>query len=265
MIKSECNQMGAQPPGELALVNTHSQAALLEGLADNLARGQGFSVATLNLDHIVKMRSNPSFRAAYEQHSHVVADGNPIVWLSRLAGNDIELVPGSELIQPLVEVALRQNVPIAMLGATQETLDATGSVLQDTFPDLQIVAKIAPPFGFDPDGDVAAACLEQINASGAGLCFLALGAPKQEQLAIRGATLAPDCGFVSIGAGLDFIAGHQTRAPRWARRIAMEWLWRLLSSPRRLAKRYWDCIAIMPGLAWRACRVRARTVPPGGK
>lgn len=262
---SECDQMTAQPPGELALVNTHSQAALLEGLSANLARGQGFSVATLNLDHIVKMRSNPSFRAAYEQHSHVVADGNPIVWLSRLAGNDIELVPGSELILPLVELASRQNVPVAMLGATQETLDATGRVLQDKFPNLQIVARIAPPFGFDPNGDMAAVCLEQINASGAGLCFLALGAPKQEQLAARGAALAPGCGFVSIGAGLDFIAGHQTRAPRWVRRIAMEWLWRMLSNPRRLAKRYWDCIVIMPRLVWRSGLVRTRTTPPGGK
>jgi UDP-N-acetyl-D-mannosaminuronic acid transferase (WecB/TagA/CpsF family) len=56
-------------------------------------------------------------------------------------------------------------------------------------------------------------------------------------------------GFVSIGAGLDFIAGFQTRAPLWVRRIAMEWLWRMLSDPRRLAKRYLDCALVLPDLA----------------
>ena len=85
--------------------------------------------------------------------------------------------------------------------------------------------------------------------------FLALGAPKQEILAARGLTLQPALGFVSIGAGLDFIAGAQTRAPLWVRRIAMEWAWRMASHPRRLARRYLDCAAILPGLtraAWTA-------------
>merc|ERR1712034_123912 len=102
--------------------------------------------------------------------------------------------------------------------------------------------------GYDPDGEAAAADLARLAGDGAGLCFLALGAPKQERLAARGRDLAPRTGFVSVGAGLDFIAGHQRRAPRWVRKLAMEWLWRMASNPRRLAGRYAACALTLPGL-----------------
>ena len=90
----------------LALVNFPTEAALLSDLEACLVRGQGFAIATLNLDHVVKLRRDPVFRAAYQAQSHVVADGNPIVWLSRLAGRrDVALVPGSELIAPVAALA----------------------------------------------------------------------------------------------------------------------------------------------------------------
>lgn len=66
-------------------------------------------------------------------------------------------------------------------------------------------------------------------------------------------------GFVSIGAGLDFLAGTQTRAPEWVRRYAVEWLWRALSSPKRLVPRYLQCLAILPGQVFAAMRQRFRT------
>lgn len=122
-----------------------------------------------------------------------------------------------------------------------------------------MVEPIAPPFGFDPQGADAVSHLETIRQSGAQLCFLALGAPKQEQLAIEGRERAPGCGFVSIGAGLDFIAGSQTRAPKWVRALALEWVWRMLSNPKRLAGRYWKCILIMPGLV-REARMTGRNL-----
>ncbi len=245
-------------PEPLSLVNVTTRAELEGKILAHFQDGRGFSLATLNLDHIVKMRQSPEFRRAYEAHSYVVADGNPIVWLSRLAGRSIELIPGSELIEPLSNLAAANNAPVAMLGATQEALDLAATRLEQANPGLVVCAKIAPPFGFDPNGADAAACLAEIDASGARICFLALGAPKQEVLAARGAELAPNCGFVSIGAGLDFIAGSQTRAPVWVRKLALEWVWRLLGNPGRLAGRYARCIMILPGLTWNALALRRK-------
>lgn len=243
-------------PGVLALVDVPTRAALLSGMEACLEGGQGFAVATLNLDHVVKLRRSPGFRRAYAAQTHVVADGNPVVWLSHLAGRrDVELVPGSELITPVVAMAARKGVPVALFGSTEPVLRAAAARLEADHPGLRVAACIAPPMGFDPESAAADGLLDEVAASGARICLLALGAPKQEMLAARGIARHPGLGFLSIGAGLDFIVGHQTRAPLWVRRIAMEWLWRMLSNPRRLAKRYFDCAVVLPGLALAARRI----------
>ncbi|GHD98591.1 hypothetical protein GCM10008024_02720 [Allgaiera indica] len=215
-------------------------------------------MATVNLDHLVKLRRDPAFRATYAAQTHVVADGNPIVWLQRLAGRPVELVTGSDLIDPLMAMAARDGVKVAFLGATDTVLARAAESLRARHPGLEVVARIAPPFGFDPTGPEADRMIDEIAAAGAQLCLLALGAPKQEILAARGHARHARLGFVSIGAGLDFIAGTQRRAPRWVRRIAMEWLWRMLTDWKRLAARYRDCGLILPGLAIRALRQRGK-------
>ncbi|WP_135502488.1 WecB/TagA/CpsF family glycosyltransferase [Roseovarius aestuariivivens] len=240
----------------LNLVNTSTQDALLADVKRCLEEKTGFTIATLNLDHIVKLRRDADFRAAYRRHSHVVADGNPIVWLRYLMGRPVELVPGSDLILPLARLAQETGTPVALIGSTEETLAQAAAKLEATVPGLRIVTQISPEFGFDVTGSQADDLLQQLKYSDARLVFLAFGAPKQEILAARGATILQDRGFVSIGAGLDFIAGGQRRAPEWMRRFALEWLWRVLSNPRRLLKRYAECFAILPSLVVLAVRSR---------
>lgn len=242
--------------GAAVRVNTVSADALLAAIEDRLRRGEGFAAATINLDHLTKLKTDAVFRDAYLRQSFVVADGNPIVWMSKLAGRPVELAPGSELVAPLVALAARLEAPVALFGATQGALEAAAAQMKADHPALQVAACIAPPFGFNPMGAPAAQMLGQVRDSGAKLCFLALGAPKQEVLAARALDLVPGCGFVSVGAGIDFVAGHQTRAPVWVRKIAMEWAWRLLSNPKRLAKRYALCFALLPGLIRDALRLR---------
>jgi len=234
--------------------------ALLADLEARFTGARGFSIATLNLDHAVKLARDPAFAAAYAAHSHVTADGNPVVWLSRLAGQgDVQLVPGSELITPVADLATRLGVPVGLFGATDASLGAAAEALQANHPGLQVAYCQAPPMGFDPDGEGAQAAIDAIRASGARVIFLALGAPKQERFAARAAAQLGDVGFLSIGAGLDFISGAQVRAPAWVRAIAAEWLWRLASNPARLAGRYGACIAVLPRLTWAALRARRRS------
>lgn len=235
-------------PGDAVVVNTTSRAALLAGIESRLAEGRGFTVATLNLDHVVKLRHDPAFRVAYARHSHVVADGNPIVWLNRIAGQRTELVPGSELVDPVAALAARTGSPVALVGGTGTALSAAAAELFRRHPELRITAQIAPPMGFDPTGPEADAVIAELRSSGARVCFLALGAPKQEIFAARAAAELPGVGFLSVGAGLDFLSGAQVRAPRWVRALAAEWLWRMVGNPRRLARRYGACLLILPGL-----------------
>lgn len=243
--------------GDTILAVTHPDlAALQSAVRARLAAGQGFALATINLDHLVKLGRSAAFRRAYAAQDMVVADGNPIVWLSRLAGKPVELLPGSDLVLPLVRDCAAAGRGLALVGATDAALIAAEARLLAEVPGLKVVLRHAPPMGFDPEGPAAAALLAKVAASGAGLCLIALGAPKQEMFAARGRSLAPGVGFASIGAGLDFLAGTQVRAPQWVRRFALEWLWRALSSPRRLIPRYAVCAAILPGQMLAALRQR---------
>lgn len=239
-------------------VNVPTSAALINDLAARMDRDAGFAVATLNLDHLVKLRTDAAFAKAYATHSHVTADGNPIVWLLRLVGENIELCPGSELVEPVTRLAAHKQVSIALLGSTQDTLEAATEHLKAIAPGLNVVSCLAPPMGFSPEGADADAFITELRASGAGLVFLALGAPKQELLAARICDALPGVGVLSIGAGLDFLAKTQTRAPTLVRRLALEWLWRLASNPARFWRRYAACIAILPGLVWGALRHRLK-------
>ena len=96
--------------------------------------------------------------------------------------------------------------------------------------------------------------IHRIRASGAKLCFVALGAPRQEVFAARCLDELKGTGMLCIGAALDFIAGTQRRAPSITQKIGLEWVWRMLNDPRRLAPRYARCIAVVP-------RLVARTIP----
>jgi N-acetylglucosaminyldiphosphoundecaprenol N-acetyl-beta-D-mannosaminyltransferase len=236
---------------------THADAgSVLDEVAQRLRAGNGFALATINLDHLVKLGTHASFRAAYALHDIVVADGNPIVWLSRLARRPVSLTTGSDLILPLVRVATQERRPVVLFGSSLAALEGAARALRQAVPEVVIAHTIAPELGFDPKGEAAKRALRQMAEDGPCLCLVALGAPKQEEFAALGRELAPQVGFASVGAGIDFLSGQQIRAPMWARRLALEWLWRAMQSPKRMVPRYLNCAAILPGQGWRAWQLR---------
>jgi exopolysaccharide biosynthesis WecB/TagA/CpsF family protein len=241
-------------------VNVPDWVVLERQISSRLRAGDGFSLATINLDHLVKLRQDQRFREAYAAQDLVIADGNPIVWMSKLAGRPVSLIPGSDAILPLVRIAAAHGKTLPLVGSTDDTLAAAKTYLEREVPGTRIVATIAPPMGFDPVGASADAVLDGLKAAGADMAFLALGAPKQELFAAYGRDKLSHVGFVSIGAGLDFFSGAQVRAPAWVRAIAMEWLWRALSQPARLVPRYAKCFGILPVELIHALQLRFSTL-----
>lgn len=237
-------------------VNVTDRTTLLAAVARRFVAREGFALATINLDHLVKLRASPAFRTIYAVRDFVVADGNPIVWLSRLARHPVELVPGSDMVIPLVRLAVQYNRRVALIGTTEQALRTAASELESKIPGLNVALTIAPTMGFDPSGAEAKAILARLAAADIGFCVLALPVGKQEVLSGLGRSLTPRTGFANFGAGLDFLAGSQTRAPRWMRMLAMEWLWRAISNPRRMLPRYAACFAILPGQIAAALKLR---------
>jgi len=216
------------------------------------------NVFTLNLDHVVKMRKDATFRGVYRRAGLITADGFPIVLACRLQGKRISRVAGSDLIAPISAEAARSGKSIYFFGSSLPVLTKASRLLHERNAGLTIAGVFAPPQGFDPTSEEARRCIATIGNSGADLCFVALGAPKQELFADHGKSLLPNISFVCIGGGLDFIAGAQVRAPHWMQRFGLEWLWRAASDPQRLLYRYILCAAALPGILARAALVPRR-------
>jgi N-acetylglucosaminyldiphosphoundecaprenol N-acetyl-beta-D-mannosaminyltransferase len=227
-------------------------------ICHNAGSGAAQNVFTLNLDHVVKMRRDATFRAAYRRAGLITADGFPIALACSLQGKRVSRVTGSDLIAPISAEASRSGKSIYLFGSSLQVLIEASRLLHERNAGLTIAGVFAPPQGFDPTSEDARRCIMTIGNSGADLCFVALGAPKQELFADRGKSLLPNISFVCIGAGLDFIAGAQVRAPLWMQRWGLEWLWRAASDPRRLLYRYLLCMATLPGILARAALVPRR-------
>jgi N-acetylglucosaminyldiphosphoundecaprenol N-acetyl-beta-D-mannosaminyltransferase len=221
-------------------------------ICHNAGSGAAQNVFTLNLDHVVKMRKDATFRAVYRRAGLITADGFPIVLACNLRGKRVSRVAGADLIAPISAEASRSGKSIYLFGSSLQVLIKASRLLHERNPGLTIAGIFAPPQGFDPTSEDARRCIATIGNSGADLCFVALGAPKQEVFADHGKSLLPNISFVCIGGGLDFIAGAQVRAPHWMQRWGLEWLWRAASDPRRLLHRYLLCMAALPGILARA-------------
>lgn len=235
-------------------VNIRSRAEAVEFISSRMRDNNGFCFATLNLDHVVKLRESSDFLKAYVRHDAVSADGFPIVWLGRMSGVSIYRTTGSDFIRPAVQVASNLNRSVCIVGTTIDSINQAETVLKSEFPNLKIAMKYSPRFGFDPRSDEAAEIVKSIIESESSLCLIALSPPKQEIFADFARGMAPHVGFISIGAGIDFISGKQNRAPKWMQNINLEWLWRLLSEPKRLSARYFKCLQILPHLMMSAAR-----------
>jgi N-acetylglucosaminyldiphosphoundecaprenol N-acetyl-beta-D-mannosaminyltransferase len=233
-------------------INVHSLPEAVSSIVDAAQHGDNFSVCTLNLDHVDKLQHHPEFLNAYRRARFVTADGFPIVALSRLAGSHIDRTTGADLVEPVCREAGNNGLPVFLLGSNESTLTMASQRLRRRYKRLDIVGCLAPGQHFEPYSGEADIAIDRIRRSGAKICFVALGAPRQELFAARCLDELTGTGMLCIGAALDFIAGTQTRAPGFSQRYGLEWAWRMMKSPRRLGPRYARCIGTVPQLVARS-------------
>jgi exopolysaccharide biosynthesis WecB/TagA/CpsF family protein len=231
-------------------VTTGSPDETIRIIIARAMKAESFTVNTLNLDHLVKLRRDVSFRAAYRHATIVTADGAPIVWLARRQGAIIQRTTGADLVGPLMLEAAEKQLPVYLFGTSDAVLRKCTTVLCElTGGTLNICGTFAPPQGFDCTGPAADAAIATIRAANARLVLVALGAPKQEIFAARALAAELGAGLICIGAALDFLVGAQKRAPRVLQTYGLEWAWRLATNPRRLAVRYAQCAVVLADLA----------------
>jgi exopolysaccharide biosynthesis WecB/TagA/CpsF family protein len=193
-------------------------------------------VVTPNVDHLIRYYEDASFRQHYRSAQYILMDSRfaaRLVYL--LKGVRLPVCTGSDLTANLLADVIKPADRIVMIGGSPEQAQqiATRYGLTD-------LRHHNPPMGFIQDPAAVEACLEFIERAGPfRFCFLAVGSPQQEILAQALKARGTARGLaLCIGASLNFITGHERRAPLWMQKMALEWLYRLLQNPKRLARRY---------------------------
>lgn len=190
-----------------------------------------------NVHTLVMARENEEYGKTLNDAAYTFPDGNPIAILQRKDGIfGAERVAGPDFMEHMFRDTQDGSISHFFYGSSQETLNELRINLENKYPGIVIKGMYSPPFReLTPEEDQAD--VDMINASGADIIWVGLGAPKQEmwmrahQSRIKGV-------MMGVGAGFDFHAGTIKRAPIWVRRIGLEWLYRLFQDPGRLIKRY---------------------------
>jgi N-acetylglucosaminyldiphosphoundecaprenol N-acetyl-beta-D-mannosaminyltransferase len=209
------------------------EEALYSILAET--RGCFKYVVTPNVHHMVRLLEDPAIiQPLYERAWRVFCDSRVLSGLAWFSGLRLPVITGSDLTAHLIARASEQRLTIALIGPTA----AACTVLGSRYPGLSIEFH-APPMGFIKSEHEVQKCVDFVVKTQASLIFLAVGMPQQEILAGRIADHPQARGVgLCVGASIDFLTGKQRRAPAWVQKAGLEWLYRLLSDPRRLASRY---------------------------
>jgi len=206
-------------------------------------------VVTPNVDYIVLLRDRPDLLAATREAALVLVDGNPVRWASALLGHPLpQTVTGSDLTPALLDAARASGLRVFLLGAAPGVAVRAGENIRKRWPWVKICGTYSPPLGFEKDNTECECIVQMISAAKPQLVVIGLGAPKQELWAQRFHKCIDARVMLCVGATIDFLAGEKARAPLWMRKLCIEWLHRLLTEPRRLAKRYLRDAWIFPQL-----------------
>jgi N-acetylglucosaminyldiphosphoundecaprenol N-acetyl-beta-D-mannosaminyltransferase len=222
-----------------------TQAELIERVTAAITDGRGGTIVTPNIDICHRIGKDPVSREYVTSASLVVPDGMPLLWAARLAGQPlVERITGADLIFALSDAACAGNWPIYLIGGLPgengqpAAAELAARRLAASRPGLLVGGFHVPPARFDPLTADLDELVADLARTGARIVFVGLGFPKQEQLISRLAPGLPGSWFVGCGAAIPYAAGELRRAPGWMQRSGLEWLFRLLSEPRRLASRY---------------------------
>ncbi|MEX3951582.1 WecB/TagA/CpsF family glycosyltransferase [Paraburkholderia sp. EG287B] len=200
--------------------------------------GRAQVAVTPNVDHVVRLDTQPDLQRLYRTADFLFADGMPVVWASRLFGAPLpERVTGSDLLPALCERAHAAGWKVVVVGGRPGHEATLVDGFAQHYPGLD-VEVIAPSMTFDPTGPEGDAVAERVRAAAPDIVFVCLGMPKQERWALHHAGKLPGGLMLCAGAAVEFAVGLQQRAPLWMQRCGLEWCWRIKQDPARLWRRY---------------------------
>jgi N-acetylglucosaminyldiphosphoundecaprenol N-acetyl-beta-D-mannosaminyltransferase len=167
----------------------------------------------------------------------VTPDGMPLVWLAHALHPHVSRVYGPDLMLAEFARSLSTGHRHYLYGGMHGTGEKLAAAMRARFPGVEIVGVMEPPFA-PLDELVSKDTAAAINAARPDVVWVGIGSPKQERWVARMRPLLDAPVLMPVGAAFDFHSGTVRQAPRWMMRSGLEWLFRLMTDPRRLWRRY---------------------------
>lgn len=223
------------------IVGMRVDGACYDGAIDQItdwahaAESRYVCVSTVHM--VMEGHDNPAYREIVNSADYVTSDGMPLVWGLRALGvTAASRVYGPDLTPMVCERAAAEGISVGFYGSTETVLSHMVGQLKDRYPDLQVVYQHSPPFRALTEDEVSEE-IEHIRRSGARILFVGLGCPKQERwMASRRGQI--NAVMLGVGAAFDYVGGTKAQAPKQMQSLGLEWLFRLVTEPKRLWKRY---------------------------
>ncbi len=222
----------------------------IDRLAGWIGKPQSQYVCVADVHSVMVARANPSHMASMRGAAMVTPDGTPLVWVGRLLGRQISRVCGPDLLPAVCAASEARGWRHYFYGGAPGVVDQLSAALAAKYPKLQIAGIHTPPFR-SLSAEEDAAIMHEIAAAKPDILWIGLGCPKQERWMADHVERLPGVTLIGIGAAFDFHTNRVERAPTWMQRNGLEWLFRLLSEPRRLWRRY---LVLAPQFIWHAAK-----------
>lgn len=220
-------------------IDNLTMSEALEAIDKLILENRNAFVVTPNVDHIVQLEKGGELCEVYKNANLILADGKPLIWISKWYGTPIkEKISGSDLFPLLCEHAVKRNYRIFFLGAAKGVAAKAAKNLSKRYPGLQIVGTYSPPMGFEKNTSELLNIEKKIKRVAPHILIVGLGCPKQELFIFHNRERLNVPISLGLGASFDFEAGNIRRAPKWMSDYGFEWLFRIFQDPKRLIKRY---------------------------
>lgn len=222
----------------IRFLNIDIQPITRDELLKDLTKGV---LITPNVDHLVKLQKDEDFYSVYQQAEWVVCDSKILYLMSKLLKEPLpEAIPGSSFFTAYYMYHKDDpNCKIFLLGAAEGIAEKARQNINKKVGREIVVGAHSPSYGFEKNEKECEELVKIVNASGANVLLVGVGAPKQEKWIMKYRDRMPNVDvFMALGATIDFEAGTLKRAPKVWQKCGMEWLYRTLKEPKRLFKRY---------------------------
>ncbi|MFH1128077.1 MAG: WecB/TagA/CpsF family glycosyltransferase [Candidatus Omnitrophota bacterium] len=219
----------------ISAIDMNDAFSLIE---DAISKRQKKYICVCPVSTIMECKRNEKVLMSVNSADLITPDGMAVVWIGRLQGyKNIKRVYGPELMQKMCDISGENGYNNYFYGSSPDVLGKLKEKLNRKYPGLIISGFFSPPFrqlSKDEDDKV----VEDINSSNSDIVWVGLGSPKQDLWMYEHRSRINAPVLIGVGAAFDFIAGTKPQAPRWMRDSGFEWLFRLITEPKRLWRRY---------------------------